>query len=159
MRIDPTSRARPEAIKPADEAKLEKACADFEGVLLRQLLTVAKVGEQAGKSGYGSMVIDALAGAISDGGGLGLTTQIKDALSKKHLEHAIANSVTQNSAAASSPAVLAPNTKVETTPRAPVAEPAGRPLTTSQTENSAASRSENAATTGRLGMEQASVST
>ncbi len=159
MKIEPVTRARPEAIKSADDAKLEKACSDFEGVLLRQLLTVAKVGEQAGKSGYGSMVIDALAGAIGDAGGLGLTTQIKDALAKKNLEHAIAKSVTQNSSAGSSPAVLAPTKMDETQPQAPHAESAGRPLTTSKTEKSAASRSENVDLTGRLGLEQASVST
>ncbi len=74
---DPRVAATPEA-KAAGE-QLSRVCDDFEGVLLRQLLTVAKVGDQAG-SGYGPMIVDALATSITQAGGLGLAKQIQIAL-------------------------------------------------------------------------------
>lgn len=68
---------------PKENGELDRACADFEAVFLRQLLEVSKVGAQAGKSGYGSMVVDALATSINDAGGLGLAESIRTALEAK----------------------------------------------------------------------------
>lgn len=132
-------RASAKSSAPASSAspqgKLDKACHDFEGVLLRQLLTVSKVGEQAG-SGYGGMVIDALSSAIEGAGGLGLSEQIRAAL-----EPRAAKKMTD---AASSHADLAPS-KRETEPRA--------------VETVHASQTENAESPARLGLVPEGVST
>ena len=69
------------ASKSADDPKLAHACVEFEGLLVRQLLASSNVGA-AERSGYGSMVTDALAGAVSDGGGLGVAEAIRRALSE-----------------------------------------------------------------------------
>ncbi len=81
MKIGPVSDPRVATTPEAKAAgqQLAKVCDEFEGVLLRQLLTVAKVGDQAG-SGYGPMIVDSLASSISQSGGLGLAKQIKIAL-------------------------------------------------------------------------------
>ena len=83
MKIERTSLAlakpEPQAASKPNPA-LDRACREFEGVFVRQLLTAAKMGEQAGKSGYGPMVVDAMASAIADGGGLGLAGKIREAL-------------------------------------------------------------------------------
>ena len=144
-RASATTPAKPADAAPAKssgsggiaspQGKLDKACHDFEGVLLRQLLTVSKVGEQAG-SGYGGMVIDALSSAIEGAGGLGLSEQIRAAL-----EPRAAKKMTE---AASSFSGLGPS-KSETKPRAVDADH------TSQTEN--------AASPARLGLVLEGVST
>jgi Rod binding domain-containing protein len=77
MKIGPVSQGV-ESTKADREAA--KVCNEFEGVFLRQLLTVAKVGDQGGSSGYGPMIIDSLATAIGDAGGLGLASKIQEAL-------------------------------------------------------------------------------
>lgn len=66
--------------KPApDDPKLKHACVEFEGVLLRQLLGPCTKGA-AERSGYGSMITDALAGAVTDGGGIGVAEALRRAL-------------------------------------------------------------------------------
>jgi Rod binding domain-containing protein len=77
MKIGPVSQ-QVEPTKADREAA--KVCNEFEGVFLRQLLTVAKVGEQGGSSGYGPMIVDSLATAIGEAGGLGLAGKIQEAL-------------------------------------------------------------------------------
>ncbi len=77
-------RAPPE-IKDKKQAELARACKELEGVFLRRLLEAAKFGEHAGGQGYGSMIVDALATSISEGGGLGLSDRIRDALDATHL--------------------------------------------------------------------------
>lgn len=72
-------RGTPE-IKDKKQAELARACKELEGVFLRRLLEAAKFGEHAGGQGYGSMIVDALATSISEGGGLGLSDRIRDAL-------------------------------------------------------------------------------
>jgi Rod binding domain-containing protein len=66
--------------KNAQKAGLEKASKELEGVFLRQLLEGSGIGKQAGQ-GYGPMIVDALAGAVSEAGGLGLAKSIALALS------------------------------------------------------------------------------
>lgn len=82
MKIGAITDPRAAAVAPETKAaseKLGKLCDDFEGVLLRQLLTVSKVGDQAG-AGYGPMIVDALATSVTQAGGLGLAKQIQLAL-------------------------------------------------------------------------------
>jgi Rod binding domain-containing protein len=70
-----------ETEKPAD-AKLHKMAQEFEAVFVRQLLSAAKLGGSAKKEdGYDGMAVDALASAVTGGGGLGLARQIEEALS------------------------------------------------------------------------------
>lgn len=63
--------------KAQDDAK--KAGRDFEAILVRQLLSQAKV---AGKGGYGDMAIESLASSVTSAGGLGLGRAIEQALSR-----------------------------------------------------------------------------
>jgi hypothetical protein len=51
---------------------------EFESMLLRQLLTTAKMG--GGIGGYADMAIDAMASGISQAGGVGLARQIETLL-------------------------------------------------------------------------------
>jgi Rod binding domain-containing protein len=68
------------AAPDAKQAGLEKASKELEGVFLRQLLEGSGIGKQAGQ-GYGPKIVDALAGAVSEAGGLGLAKSIALALS------------------------------------------------------------------------------
>lgn len=58
---------------------LEQAAREFEAALIRQILETARLGGEAGAT-HGSMVVDALAGAITEGGGLGLADLIARSL-------------------------------------------------------------------------------
>jgi Rod binding domain-containing protein len=65
------------------DAKVHKAAQDFEAMFVRQILSAAKVGgNHAKQSGYDGMAVDAIAGAVSQGGGLGLAQHIEDALAR-----------------------------------------------------------------------------
>lgn len=59
-----------------DAAKVGR---DFEAILVRSMLSHAKV---AGEGGYADMAVESLAQAVTQGGGLGLGRQIQDALSR-----------------------------------------------------------------------------
>ena len=66
-----------------DQAKLAKAARDFEAVLLRRMLTALEKSVQAsGKGGsmYGSMIVDAMADAISKSGGFGMAKVVEESL-------------------------------------------------------------------------------
>jgi len=69
-------------------AKLEETARQFEAIFVRQLLKTAKFGGQAAKGGHGQMAVDAMANSICDGGGLGLSSHIRDVLVKAHLAKA-----------------------------------------------------------------------
>jgi hypothetical protein len=71
--------AGPASAPDAKKAGLEKASKELEGVFLRQLLESSGIGKQAGQ-GYGPMIVDALAGAVGQAGGLGLAKSIEMAL-------------------------------------------------------------------------------
>jgi Rod binding domain-containing protein len=72
---------------PKGASSLHKMAQEFETMLVHQLLEAAKVGgdgKEGGSSAYKGMAVDAFATGVSQAGGLGLTKQIEDALSKGH---------------------------------------------------------------------------
>lgn len=80
--VDSTAaHAHTRGAKPPGDAKVHKAAQEFEAMFVRQILTAAKVGGHDKASGYDGMAVDAIASAVTQGGGLGLARQIEDALS------------------------------------------------------------------------------
>ena len=75
--LNPMVSARPGTANP-EAADLHRVAAEFEAMLLRQLLSASKVGSDAG--GYSEMAVDALATGISQAGGIGLTRHLEAAL-------------------------------------------------------------------------------
>jgi Rod binding domain-containing protein len=75
--------AAPQA-EPKDQARIAQAARDFEAVLLRRMLGALEKATQmqSGKGGsmYGSMIVDAMADAISKSGGLGMAKVIEASL-------------------------------------------------------------------------------
>ena len=69
-------------------AELEDAARQFEAIFVRQLLKSAKFGGKSAKSGHGQMAVDAMANSICEGGGLGLSSHIRDVMLKAHLAKA-----------------------------------------------------------------------
>lgn len=67
---------------PAAPSDLHRVAAEFEALMLRQLLHTAHVAGNAGP--YGDMAVDSLASGISQAGGIGLTAQIEAMLSQGH---------------------------------------------------------------------------
>jgi flagellar protein FlgJ len=73
-------------VDKSESKRLEDASRQFEAVLLRQMLsslertTSTQAGKDAGSNLYGSMVVDAVADAISQAGGLGLASMLKRTL-------------------------------------------------------------------------------
>lgn len=69
------------AAKPAGDPELERATLGFERMLLTQLLKplADSAGEEA-PAAYKEMLPDALAGAVVDGGGIGLAVELQRAL-------------------------------------------------------------------------------
>ena len=76
--LAPASRSAA-APKPTEPA-LRRACEEFETSFIKQLLHDAKIGGKDADHGYGAMAVDALAGGIEAGGGLGLARAIELAL-------------------------------------------------------------------------------
>lgn len=75
-----------QATGPNDPAKVAKVSKQFEAIILRQMLGESmKPLLQGGPSGqvYGYMLTDALAGKISDAGGLGLAHVLQTQISHK----------------------------------------------------------------------------
>lgn len=79
-------------VADADETrKLQQAAKDFETVFLRQMLSAlertTKVGDKgpniAGQQAYGSMIVDAVADAVAQAGGIGLGSVLAGALAQK----------------------------------------------------------------------------
>mgnify|MGYP003376156742 CR=1 FL=1 len=68
---------------PTQEASREvkEASAAFEAILVRQMLASASV---AGKGSYSDMGVEAVATAVTSGGGLGLGRAIQQALGQSH---------------------------------------------------------------------------
>ena len=75
--VDKTGDAR---VSPPETRELERVAKEFEGIFVRQLLSAAKFGDDGGRAGFGSMIVDALATSVTDGGGIGLAKRITDAL-------------------------------------------------------------------------------
>lgn len=74
-----TATATPGAAAPSTE-DVKRLASEFEAMLLRQLLSAAKMGE--GQGGYGDMAVESMADGISRAGGVGLARQIERALSR-----------------------------------------------------------------------------
>lgn len=86
LRVDPIAGAPLAAVKaPAAAAKaagpaLQRACEEFETAFIKEMLRAAKIGGNEADHGYGAMAVDALAGGIQAGGGLGLARALERAL-------------------------------------------------------------------------------
>lgn len=87
----PTAATKPQnAAQPVD-SKLQQAAREFEAVFLRQMLAAlertTKVGDRgpniAGQQTYGSMVVEAVADAVANAGGLGLANTISSTLATR----------------------------------------------------------------------------
>jgi Rod binding domain-containing protein len=63
--------------RPAPPSDLQRVASEFEAMLLRQLLSSAKMG---GSGGYAEMAVDALASGITHAGGIGLARELETAL-------------------------------------------------------------------------------
>ncbi|HEX4335197.1 MAG TPA: hypothetical protein VH062_04745 [Polyangiaceae bacterium] len=78
------------APKPKADPKLEKVAQEFESIFLRNLLKPLEEAGSMGKQGsvssgsgvYGSMMVGALADSASQGGGIGLSHLVLEALTK-----------------------------------------------------------------------------
>jgi len=88
LKIPPVGGAPPTLAKPATgkaaDPALKRLCGEFETAFLHQVLQAAKIGGQKMEHGYGAMAVDALAGGIQAGGGLGLARAIERALERQH---------------------------------------------------------------------------
>ena len=77
------------------DKRLEEASRQFEAVLLRQMLsslgraTGGTSGQAGGSTIYGSMVVDAVADAVSQAGGLGLGSMLTKALQAPNVGRAL----------------------------------------------------------------------
>ena len=68
--------------KPVIDPKLKKAAEQFEEMFVKQILSNAKLTGKDKEDGYDGMAVDAVASAVSKGGGLGLAHQIEEAISR-----------------------------------------------------------------------------
>ena len=74
--------ASPPAAPPATPGEdLQRMASEFEAMLLRQLLSAAKMGQ--GQGGYADMAVESMADGISRAGGVGLAREIERALSRQ----------------------------------------------------------------------------
>lgn len=76
--LAPSNVASTTPAGPTPPSDLHRVAAEFEAMLLRQLLGAAKMG--SGAAGYGDMAVDALANGINQAGGVGLARQIETVL-------------------------------------------------------------------------------
>jgi peptidoglycan hydrolase FlgJ len=85
------SSATTSAQSVGEVAKLQKAAKDFETVFLRQMLSAlektTRVGDKGptvpGQQTYGSMIVEAVADAVAEAGGIGLASLLAKALTEK----------------------------------------------------------------------------
>lgn len=79
-----TSTARVAAPRgPEPDAQLVRAAQQFEEVFVRQILESTNLAKSGG-NGYGDMVVDAFAQAVTSGDGLGFGDQIARMLARAH---------------------------------------------------------------------------
>jgi hypothetical protein len=87
LSVSPISTSPVGQPHPSERAdKLHRAAQEFESLLVKQLLSAAKMGGEA-KGGYGDMGLDALANGVEKAGGLGLARRLEEAISPAHLQH------------------------------------------------------------------------
>jgi len=75
-------------LSPGQRRELEKlmdAARQFEEIFIRQLLKTSKFGGSAAQKGHGQMIVDAVAGSVSQQGGVGLAQALRDTLAEAHL--------------------------------------------------------------------------
>jgi Rod binding domain-containing protein len=83
-----TASSKPEGTKldKTESKRLDDASRQFEAVFLRQMLSCLEKttstlgGKDAGSNIYGSMMVDAVADAVSQAGGIGLGAMLKRTL-------------------------------------------------------------------------------
>lgn len=62
--------------RPATDQQLLDAAAEFEAILVAQMLRSAGVAESCSEQTYRGMILDAMATGVSQAGGLGLGRQV-----------------------------------------------------------------------------------
>lgn len=65
--------------------KLDEAAKGFEQIFVQQMLKTADFGSKVGKGGYGSMAMEAMASGVTQGGGMGLATTIRDSMIRNQM--------------------------------------------------------------------------
>jgi Rod binding domain-containing protein len=119
LKIQPAAGAPPALVKPAVtgpaagkaaagkavDPALKRLCGEFETAFLHQVLQAAKIGGKEMEHGYGAMAVDALAGGIQAGGGLGLARAIERALERQH-EAPVAHAPAPHAPAPQAPGAL-----------------------------------------------------
>lgn len=77
-----------ESLGPAEKKQLQQldeAAKGFEQIFVQQMLKTAKFGSQVGSDGYGSMAMEAMSTSVTQNGGMGLATMIRDSMIKSQL--------------------------------------------------------------------------
>lgn len=90
--VDTSTPAGAVAKGPEPDAQLVRASRQFEEVFVRQILESTNLAKSGGK-GYGDMVVDAFAQAVTSGEGLGFGDQIARMLARAHHQGAGGTSV------------------------------------------------------------------
>ncbi|HHH30124.1 MAG TPA: hypothetical protein ENK57_17515 [Polyangiaceae bacterium] len=81
--VDLSTARAPAARGPEPDAQLVRASQQFEEVFVRQILESTNLAKSVG-NGYGDMVVDAFAQAVTSGDGLGFGDQIARMLARAH---------------------------------------------------------------------------
>ncbi len=88
---------------------MQRAAKEFEGILVRQLLQATKAMGKGAQGGYGAMALDAMSSAVTDGGGLGLSRRLEEALSGTLAHHhAPAANAASRAPAVATPVTMSP---------------------------------------------------
>ena len=79
-----------QSAEDSDQAKIEASCRQFEGIMVKQILTASKLpfvggGKGGGAVGaiYNDLVTQNLADQITQGGGIGLASALQTQLSRQ----------------------------------------------------------------------------
>ncbi len=76
------------SLDPAQQKQLrqlDEAAKSFEQLFVQQMLKTAKFASKVSSDGYGTMAMEAMATGVTEGGGMGLATMIRDSLIKTQL--------------------------------------------------------------------------
>ena len=82
LKID-VSQLGPDELKQFKQ--LDEAAKSFEQIFVQQLLKTADFGSKATKGGHGAMALEAMATGVTQGGGMGLATLIRDSMIQNQL--------------------------------------------------------------------------
>lgn len=91
--------------KPKDAARAAEMGREFEAMLLRQLLSTAKLCGDKNENGYGGMATEALADALARSGGIGVAQMLAAAVpaQKTPTEAHVSRETTDKGGTASKP--------------------------------------------------------